>query len=86
MQGPSGWGWQRSTSAGANHGPRALGAAEREVEWATFSSGLGVGAAHKGAGSKPMEPRHRALSFVVGTLVALLIAVGMFLLLVSHQQ
>jgi hypothetical protein len=39
MQGPSGWGWQRSTSAGANHGPRALGAAEREVEWATFSSG-----------------------------------------------
>jgi hypothetical protein len=32
-------GWRRSTSAGANHGPRALGAAEREVEWAIFSSG-----------------------------------------------
>ena len=47
---------------------------------------LGIGAAQKGAGSKPIEPRHRALSFVVGTLVALLIAVGMFLLLVSHQQ
>ena len=47
---------------------------------------LGIGAAQKGAGSKPIEPRHRALSFVIGTLVALLIAVGMFLLLVSHQQ
>jgi hypothetical protein len=47
---------------------------------------LGIGAAQKGAGSKPMEPRHGALSFVVGTLVALLIAAGMFLLLVSHQQ
>jgi hypothetical protein len=47
---------------------------------------LGVGAAQKGAGSKPMEPRHGALSFVVGTLVARLIAVGMFLLLVSHKQ
>jgi hypothetical protein len=47
---------------------------------------LGIGAAQKGAGSKPIERWHRALSFVVGTLVALLIAVGMFLLLVSHQQ
>jgi hypothetical protein len=46
---------------------------------------LGIGAAQKGAGSKPMEPRHRALSFLVDTLVALLIAVGMFFLLVSHQ-
>jgi hypothetical protein len=26
-------------SAGANHGPRALGAAEIEVEWAIFFSG-----------------------------------------------
>jgi hypothetical protein len=40
----------------------------------------------KGRWSKPIERRHWALSFVVGTLVALLIAVGMFLLLVSHQQ
>ena len=47
---------------------------------------LGVGAVQKGAGSKPIERRHWALSLVVGTLVALLIAVGMFLLLVSHQQ
>jgi membrane associated rhomboid family serine protease len=38
---------------------------------------LGIGAAQKGAGSKPVERRHRALSFVVGTLLALLIAVGM---------
>jgi hypothetical protein len=47
---------------------------------------LGIGAAQKGAGSKPMEPRNRALSFVVGILVSLLIAVGMFLLFVSHKQ
>jgi hypothetical protein len=47
---------------------------------------LGIGAARKGAESRPSESRHRALSFVVGILVALLIAVGMFLLLVSHQQ
>jgi hypothetical protein len=46
---------------------------------------LGIGAAQKGAGSKPIERRHRALSFVVGTLLALLIAVGMFILLVSQQ-
>ena len=44
---------------------------------------LGIGAAQ---GSKPIERRNRALSFAVGTLVALLIAVEMFLLLVSHQQ
>ena len=46
---------------------------------------LGIGAAQKGAGSKPIERRHRALSFAVGTLVALLIAVGMFFQLVSQQ-
>ena len=46
---------------------------------------LGIGAAQKGAGSKPIERRHRALSFVVGILAALLIAVGMFSLLVSQQ-
>ena len=32
---------------------------------------LGIGAAQKGAGSKPIERRHRALSFAVGTLIAL---------------
>ena len=39
---------------------------------------LGIGAAQKGAGSKPLDRRNRALSFAVGILVALLIAVGMF--------
>ena len=47
---------------------------------------LGIGAAQKGAGSKPFDRRNRALSFVVGTLVGLLIAVGMFILLVSQQS
>ena len=46
---------------------------------------LGIGAAQKGAGSKPIERRNRALPFVVGILAALLIAVGMFFLLVSQQ-
>ena len=41
---------------------------------------LGIGAAQKGAGSKPLDRRNRALSFAVGTLLALLIAVGMFIL------
>jgi hypothetical protein len=46
---------------------------------------LGIGAAQKGAGSKPSAGRHPVLSFAVGTLLALLIAVGMFILLVSQQ-
>jgi hypothetical protein len=46
---------------------------------------LGIGAAQKGARSKPSANRHPVLSFVVGTLLALLIAVGMFILLVSQQ-
>ena len=46
---------------------------------------LGVGAAQKGAGSKPIERRHWVASLIVGILGALLIAVGMFFLLVSHQ-
>jgi hypothetical protein len=46
---------------------------------------LGIGAAQKGAGSKPIERRHWVASLVVGILVALLIAVGMFFLLVSQQ-
>jgi hypothetical protein len=45
---------------------------------------LGIGAAQKGAGSKPIEGRHWVVSLVVGILAALLIAVGMFLL-VSQQ-
>ena len=47
---------------------------------------LGIGAAQKGAGSKPIERRHWVASLIVGILGALLIAVGMFFLLVSHQQ
>jgi hypothetical protein len=46
---------------------------------------LGIGAAQKGAESKPIERRHWLASLVVGILVALLIAVGMFFLLVSQQ-
>ena len=47
---------------------------------------LGIGAAQKGARSKEAKPsRHPVLSFAVGTLLALLIAVGMFILLVSQQ-
>jgi hypothetical protein len=46
---------------------------------------LGLGAAQKGAGSKPLDRRNRALSFVAGILLALVIAVGMFILLVSQQ-
>jgi hypothetical protein len=44
---------------------------------------LGLGAAQKGAGSKALDRRNQALSFAVGTLLALLIAVGTFILLVS---
>jgi hypothetical protein len=47
---------------------------------------LGIGAAHASAGSKPTERRHWVASLIVGILGALVIAVGMFLLLVSHQQ
>jgi hypothetical protein len=46
---------------------------------------LGVGAAQKGAGSNPIDRRHRIASLIVGVLLALLIAVGMFFLLVSQQ-
>jgi hypothetical protein len=38
---------------------------------------LGIEAAQKGAGSEPIKRRH-CLSFAVGTLLALLIAAGMF--------
>jgi hypothetical protein len=46
---------------------------------------LGIGAAQKGGESKPTASRHPVVSFVVGILIAALIAVGMFLLLVSQQ-
>jgi len=46
---------------------------------------LGIGAAQKGAGSKEVKPsRHPVISFVIGILLALLIAAGAFILLVSQ--
>jgi hypothetical protein len=47
---------------------------------------LGLGAAQKGAGSKEAKPsRHPVISFVVGILIAVLIAAGAFILLVSQR-
>jgi hypothetical protein len=46
----------------------------------------GLGAAQKGARSnKRTNSRHPVLSFVVGILLALLIAAGAFILLVSQR-
>jgi hypothetical protein len=60
-----------------------------ELAWELAMSNLpfwlGIGAAQKGAGSKPIERRHWVASLIVGILGALLIAVGMFFLLVSQQ-
>jgi hypothetical protein len=57
----------------------ALTAMDKLLFW------FGIGAAQKGAGSKPTKPRHWVVSFVVGILAAALVAVGMFLLLVSQK-
>jgi hypothetical protein len=58
----------------------ALTAMDKLLFW------LGIGAAQKGAGSKQVKPNRRpVVSLVVGILIAVLIAVGMFLLLVSQQ-
>jgi hypothetical protein len=46
---------------------------------------LGIGAAQKGAGSKPTRRRHWVVSLVVGILAAALVAAGMFFLLVSQK-
>jgi hypothetical protein len=47
---------------------------------------LGIGTAQEGTGSKEVKPgRHPFTSFVVGILLALLIAVGAFILLVSQR-
>jgi hypothetical protein len=46
---------------------------------------LGIGAAQEAAGSKPTDSRHPVIAFVVGILLALLIAAGAFILLVSQQ-
>jgi hypothetical protein len=76
-------GWRRST-AGANHGPEGLGSREGG-RMGNLLFWLGIGAAQKGAGSKPIERRHWVASLIVGILVALLIAVGAFILLVSQR-
>ena len=57
----------------------ALTAMDKLLFW------LGLGAAQKGAGSKPTVDRNWVVSLVVGTLLAMLIAVGMFFLLVSQK-
>jgi hypothetical protein len=58
----------------------ALTAMDKLLFW------LGLGAAQKGARAKEVKPtRHPVLSFVVGILLALLIAAGVFILLVSQQ-
>jgi ATP/ADP translocase len=46
---------------------------------------LGIAAAQKSAGSKPIERRNWVASLIIGILIAALIAAGMFLLLVSQQ-
>jgi hypothetical protein len=46
---------------------------------------LGIGAAQKTAGSKPIERRHWVASLTVGILIAALIAAGAFILLVSQK-
>jgi hypothetical protein len=57
----------------------ALTAMDKLLFW------LGLGAAQKGAGSKPTVDRNWVVSLVVGILIAMLIAVGMFFLLVSQK-
>jgi len=57
----------------------ALTAMDKLLFW------LGIGAAQKSAGSKPAVDRHPVISFVAGILLAVLIAVGLFILLVSQQ-
>ena len=58
----------------------ALTAMDKLLFW------LGIGAAQKGAGSnKRTDNRHWVISLVAGILLALLIAAGAFILLVSQQ-
>ena len=58
----------------------ALTAMDKLLFW------LGLGAAQKGAGSnKRTDRRNWVVSLVVGILLALLIAAGAFILLVSQQ-
>jgi hypothetical protein len=58
----------------------ALTAMDKLLFW------LGIGAAQKGARSKEVKPSRRSVvSFVVGILLALLIAAGLLILLVSQE-
>jgi hypothetical protein len=58
----------------------ALSAMDKLLFW------LGIGAAQKGAGSnKRTDSRHWVISLVAGILLALLIAAGAFILLVSQR-
>jgi hypothetical protein len=58
----------------------ALTAMDKLLFW------LGIGAAQGGARSKEIKPgRHWVVSLVAGILLALLIAAGAFILLVSQQ-
>ena len=58
----------------------ALTAMDKLLFW------LGIGAAQKDASSKEVKPsRHWVVSLVVGTLIAVLIAVGAFIFFVSQQ-
>jgi hypothetical protein len=57
-----------------------LTAVDRLLFW------LGIGAAQKGAESKEVKPsRHWVVSLVAGILIAVLIAAGAFVLLISQQ-
>ena len=57
----------------------ALTAMDKLLFW------LGIGAARKAAGSKPIDSRNWVVSLVVGTLVATLIGAVVFLVLVSQK-
>ena len=58
----------------------ALTAMDKLLFW------LGLGAAQKGAGSKEVKrSRHWVISLVAGILLALFIAAGAFVLLVSQR-
>jgi hypothetical protein len=46
---------------------------------------LGLGAAQKGARSKPIDRRNWVVSLVVGALIAAVMIVAMFLVLVSQK-
>ncbi len=58
MRGPSGMGAGGGPQRGLITALKALGAAEREVEWAIFSSGWGSERRRKALGRSPLILRH----------------------------